>query len=128
MRTALLFFAGASQVFAPPAFPEQGMPRAPTFKGDLPVEELIREEAVLAGLRPKLAIDLAWHESRLQTDRISSAGAVGPMQIIPRFFNLRDPRDAKETIHVGVRHLAKLVRQYGERRALCFYAYPKFCS
>ncbi|MEM9168244.1 MAG: lytic transglycosylase domain-containing protein [Pseudomonadota bacterium] len=88
-------------------------------------KERIKRELVAAALRhgvpPELALAVARVESGLKPDALSSAGARGVMQIMPATARgefgvqadaLWDPRT---NIDLGVRYLAKLYAQYGER-------------
>lgn len=53
---------------------------------DLPraqVRRMIVRQADRAGVDPHLALAVAWQESGWQMDVISSAGAIGPMQVLP---------------------------------------------
>lgn len=83
------------------------------------VKALIRAEAKRSGVDPNLALALAWQESGFQQDVVSSAGAVGVMQVMPdtgrwmarnvvhRPLNLSDVED---NVVAGVRFLALLLR------------------
>ena len=90
------------------------------------VKALIRAEAKRAGVDPNLALALAWQESGFQQDIVSSAGAIGVMQVMPdtgrwlsthivgRPLNLADVQD---NVVAGVRFLALLLRMTGRTPA-----------
>lgn len=47
----------------------------------------VAEEAIVQGVDPKLAISVAWMESRFYPDaKNKKSGAVGPMQILPHYW------------------------------------------
>jgi LysM repeat protein len=65
------------------------------------------------GVDPKLARALAWMESGFQEDVVSSAGAIGVMQLLPETWAFVDtvllgestPRTYDGNVHAGVRYL-----------------------
>lgn len=73
--------------------------------------------AVLAGVDPALAVAVAWGESRLRDDVVSSVGAVGPVQVIRRYWCAEGWEDTE----CGVWALVQLVDRYGVRWGLCKY-------
>ena len=67
---------------------------------------------------PLMLVRLAYQESRFRTDVISgqvvsSAGAMGLMQIVPRWHPGVDPLDALAAINYAASYLAQLYRQFG---------------
>ena len=52
----------------------------------LPVCADLAERAVRSGLDPALMVSIAWVESRFDGKAVSRAGAVGIMQVLPRYF------------------------------------------
>lgn len=83
------------------------------------VRSLIVREARTARLDPNLALAVAWQESGFQQDVVSSAGAVGVMQVMPgtgRWISrylVRRPLDltvVEHNVRAGVQYLAMLVR------------------
>lgn len=83
-------------------------------------------------VNPYLVMGLAWHESGWQAGVVSSAGAVGVMQVMPataavdgpwllhRNVNLYDPAD---NIDLGTAILAHNLRAYGNDLAKALTAY-----
>lgn len=61
-------------------------------------------------------VRLLWQESRFQTEEVSSAGAQGIAQFMPRTaveMDLRDPFDPLQAISASARFLRKLHKQFG---------------
>jgi len=84
------------------------------------------------GVDPHLAAALAWMESGFNNEMVSTAGAVGVMQITPATWDYveqvlllgrRVPRDADGNVRVGVAYLHHLLHLFGgdERQALAAY-------
>jgi len=74
---------------------------------------------------PNLAIAVADHESRFRTDVVSSAGAIGVMQLMPATAAGLgvDPRDWQQNVQGGVRLLASLLSQFNGDIAAALGAY-----
>ena len=58
-----------------------------------------------------------YQESKLQQDRVSPRGAVGVMQVLPRYaaanpINIPDVREAEQNIHAGAKMLAQITKTY----------------
>jgi soluble lytic murein transglycosylase-like protein len=87
------------------------------------VATLLDEAAERYGMPRALARAVAWIESKGDQSRVSPAGAVGVMQLMPdtaEGLNV-DRFDFEENIDGGVRYLARLVQQYGERAGVASY-------
>ena len=73
------------------------------------------------GVDPKLARALAWMESGFQQDVVSSAGAIGVMQLLPETWEWVDtlllgevtPRNYEGNVRAGVRYLRWQLDQFG---------------
>ena len=90
---------------------------APAGRGDPGVEALIERTASERGWSPAFVKALAWQESGWSQDRVSHAGAVGIMQVMPatgdfissqlvgRELDLHDPED---NVIAGVAYLQHL--------------------
>ena len=72
--------------------------------------------AELYGLDPRLAVAVAWVESRLSAVAVSHCDAVGPMQVISRLHCEQVPCRYVEGIDAGVRLLVRLLAN-GSRSA-----------
>jgi soluble lytic murein transglycosylase-like protein len=73
------------------------------------VQAAIRAAAHDVGVPPALVLAIAWNESGLQSNAVSSAGAVGVMQTLPGVaaeYGCRDPYDAYCDAYAGARILA----------------------
>jgi len=99
------------------------MPRhGPALHGSL--ARTILAEAELAGVDPLLVLALIHVESTFDPHAVSSAGAVGLMQLAEPTFRrelarsglgLRDPRDPVTNVQAGVRYLRRLIDAFGEQ-------------
>ena len=85
----------------------------------------VANEATKQGVDPVLATAVAWRESAFLRKARSSAGAVGPMQVMPRFWCKSKKCDY---IEAGVRALKYYTERYGEQPGLCAYFSGKTCS
>ena len=103
---------------------------------DLAIREaacaLVIEEAEVMGLDPSLALAVAWHESRFFPDASSPKGAIGVMQIVPRYwcpdeqgnFDYHTPSQVLcDSIHWGIHAILFLMDELSltENEALCAY-------
>jgi soluble lytic murein transglycosylase-like protein len=96
------------------------------------MRQVIAEEATNAGVPVALALAVAWQESGWRQDVVSSAGAVGVMQLMPgtarwvgesMLGRAVDINDARDNIRAGVRLLAHYLNRYGGNRDLVLAAY-----
>lgn len=85
----------------------------------------VAQEAEKQGVSPVLAVAVAWVESSLRRTARSKAGAVGPMQVLTRFWCKETPCDL---IEAGVRALRTYTDMYGEQRGLCAYVSGRPCE
>lgn len=78
-------------------------------------EGLIREASARYGVDPELALALAMQESSGNQASVSSAGAIGVMQLMPDTAKELgvNPRDLRENIDGGVRYFAKQLKDFG---------------
>ena len=85
------------------------------------VSAAIDRWAAVYGVDAKLARALAWMESGFQEDVVSSAGAVGVMQLLPEtwewvdtvLLGQRTPRTYDGNVRAGVRYLRWQLDQFG---------------
>jgi soluble lytic murein transglycosylase-like protein len=96
------------------------------------VRGVIEEEARRFGVPPAFALAVAWQESGWQQGVVSSAGAIGVMQILPTTADwvgeamlgtTVDPRDLRQNVRAGVRLLAHYLDRYSGDRAKVLAAY-----
>ena len=85
----------------------------------------VAKEADSQGVDPLLAISVANVEGGFRRRIKSSAGALGPMQVIPRFWCKKTPCDL---IKAGVYALRTYTKLYGESEGLCRYVSGRRCS
>jgi N-acetylmuramoyl-L-alanine amidase len=95
------------------------------------IERALEVEARAAGIEPSLVKAVAWHESRWEQDAVSSAGAVGVMQVMPEtagYVNESlgggdlDVEKARDNVELGVRYLDHLMEAMPSRKkALAAY-------
>ena len=97
-------------------------------------EDIIRQQAREKGLDPALVAGVIYTESRF-SDRTSSAGARGMMQLLPSTaqfiaqksggtaFELRDLSTPQVNIAYGTWYLRYLMRKYGGNEVLAVAAY-----
>jgi soluble lytic murein transglycosylase-like protein len=93
---------------------------------------VIDEEARRFGVPPAFAKAVAWQESGWQQEVVSSAGAIGVMQLLPATADwvgeamlgtTVDPRDLRQNVRGGVRLLAHYLARYDGDRAKVLAAY-----
>jgi soluble lytic murein transglycosylase-like protein len=89
------------------------------------VVQAIEGSANAAGLSPHLIEAVAWQESRLRPRVVSSAGAIGEMQLMPATARQMsvDPFDTRQNVDGGVRYLGGLLRRYDGNITLALAAY-----
>lgn len=94
-------------------------------------EALVVQAAGRFGIRPALALAVAWQESRLQQDTRSPTGAVGIMQVEPDTSTLAsrdlgvplEPTNASDNVTAGLFWLHSLLDSYHDDEASALAAY-----
>lgn len=103
--------------------------QAPAFCAPLPkrqLAELTEAAAANHSLRPELIRAVVRQESAGQPCAISSAGAMGLMQLMPATasqFGVTDPFDPRQNLDAGARFLKDLMMRYGGDLSLALSAY-----
>lgn len=89
------------------------------------VQALITEAAARYGVDPALALAVARQESNFDQSAVSSAGAIGVMQLEPSTASdlSVDPYDVYQNIDGGVRYLSQLLGKYQGDVSLALAAY-----
>ena len=80
-------------------------------------EALLRRAARSEGIDPDLAVAVARRESQMGRARVSPAGAMGTMQMMPdtaRDLGVADPCDPFENVPAGVRYLRALLDRFND--------------
>jgi len=117
---------------APPAAPAMSAWMAAVVAQRDAMRLVIAEEATAAGVPVTLALAVAWQESGWRQNVVSSAGAVGVMQLMPgtarwvgdsMLGRAVDINDARDNVRAGVRLLAHYLDRYGGNRDLVLAAY-----
>ena len=116
---------------AVPGARRAALPAAPAPAASSSIEASLTNHAVSHGVDPSLVKAVAYLESGWQQDAVSSAGAIGVMQLLPAtadYVNQSlgghglDPRIADHNVHLGVMYLRHLIQTLGsEERALAGY-------
>ncbi|MGV3489331.1 MAG: lytic transglycosylase domain-containing protein [Tuberibacillus sp.] len=89
-------------------------------------DSYIQEASARYGVDPKLIRAIIRHESGFNPTSISSAGAIGLMQLMPgtaRSLGVTDPLDPKQNIEGGTKYLRKLLDTFNNNEALALAAY-----
>lgn len=79
------------------------------------ISDIINSAAVRHQVDPKLAMAVAVAESGLEPQAVSSAGAVGVMQLMPetaRSLGVRNINDPRDNIDGGVRYLKEMLTTF----------------
>lgn len=88
------------------------------------IGRLVAEEAANFGVPAPLALALAWQESGWRQEVVSSAGAIGVMQMLPTtadwvektmLAETVDLRDLRSNVRAGLRLLRHYLDRYGDR-------------
>lgn len=87
---------------------------------------IFEEAANTYGVSVNLLTSIARAESNFRTDAVSSAGAVGVMQLMPATaasLGVTNSYDARENIMGGAKYIAQLLNKYNGNTALALAAY-----
>jgi hypothetical protein len=116
LASADVHFVAPQQVpfLAPPSSGERSWVDALPPQGRK-FAEAIERAARAAGLDPRLLAALVWTESGFRPDAVSTAGAVGLTQLMPRTAAGLgvDPYDPIQNLEGGARYLAAQIRRFG---------------
>lgn len=98
----------------------------PTLNTTSSMDAIFTEAAKTYGVHINLLKAVAKAESNFQADAVSSAGAIGVMQLMPataQSLGVSDPYDAKSNIMGGAKYLAQKLEQYNGNVELTLAAY-----
>jgi hypothetical protein len=89
----------------------------------------VAEAAIEAGHDPFLFVALAHEESRYRSDAVSDAGAIGPLQILPRYYCPNRTADGCDPVAAGIRAFERKQARYGTdlEEVLCHYNAGNTC-
>lgn len=94
------------------------------YPGQMAVCLEVVKEARAQNVDVHVMVALAWSESRFQADKVSAAGAFGPLQVT-KFWC---PGNCKDPVEAGVRAMRTLKKMKGTTDlALCHYACGNIC-
>lgn len=94
--------------------PIETVPRPAGQSAAQPAVDAASAAANAVELSPELIEAVAWRESRMRPRVVSSAGAVGEMQLMPgtaRALGV-DPYDTAQNFHGGATYLRQMMRRY----------------
>lgn len=127
-----LVIPGTAAGSVPPAPTAMPPSMAELMSGRLGVRDLIVAEAQRQGVPPAFALAVGWQESGWQQGVVSSAGAIGIMQLLPDTADWIagsmlgepvNPWDAASNVRAGVALLRHYLDRYGGDRSLALAAY-----
>lgn len=82
----------------------------------------VADAASANDIDPILLVSIGWVESGMKPNAVSSAGAIGPLQVIPRYFCPEGKAKGCDTIKAGVRAFKEWKRHFKEdTKVLCHY-------
>ena len=102
-------------------FRDAGPPPLTSALSERPYARLVQLAADRHGVDARLVHALIEVESSYRTDAVSTAGAMGLMQLMPataRRYGVADPLDPEANIEAGTRHLRGLLDEFGPLFAL----------
>lgn len=116
----------------PPAATPMPMTMAALVAARGDVRAILEAEAAAQGVPIAFALAVAWQESGWRAGVVSSAGAIGVMQLTPATADWVgtamlgtkvDPGDAQSNVHAGIRLLQHYLDRYHGDKALTLAAY-----
>lgn len=98
----------------------------PAKKSQIKICAKVAIEADRQGVDPSLGMAVSWIESRFTSNVVSKAGAIGAMQILPKYWCPNKKRC--DSIKYGIKALGYYLSKSGLRNGLCRYASGKSCK
>lgn len=87
---------------------------------------IFKEASARYNVPEDLLVALGYEESRFKSDAVSSAGAVGIMQLMPataKYLGVSNPYDAEQNIMGGAKYLGQMLEKYNRNVDLALAAY-----
>ena len=89
---------------------------------------MIADEADLQGVDKTFALAIAWEESKFKKSAVSKAGAVGPLQVLPRYWCPNGRQRGCDLVEAGIGAIKKLTGKYDLSKAACHYNSGNKCN
>ncbi|CDI50590.1 transglycosylase SLT domain-containing protein [Clostridium tetani] len=110
---------------------EQFIKEVANLKSDLKspnkkIDEAVEKAARRFNIDKDLILSVIKQESSFQTDCVSSAGAMGLMQLMPgtaKYLGVSNPYDIEQNINGGTKYLKEMLNMYGNSKELALAAY-----
>ncbi len=110
---------------SPASVSQSGIQQLSSKENSEPYDDIIQQAADKNGLDPNLLKAVIRTESSFRKDAVSSAGAMGLMQLMPgtaESLGVTDAFDAEQNVNGGAAYLKKLLDRFGDiRLALAAY-------
>ena len=74
------------------------------------------------------SLAIAWEESKFKEVIESHAGAVGPLQVLPKYWCPNGKRKGCDLVEAGILAMKKLLAKYPEAEAACHYNGGNICG
>lgn len=90
------------------------------------IDRIIRNKSRKYGVDSRLVNAVVWAESNFDPNAVSSAGAMGLMQLMPataKGLGVKNPFCPKENVDGGIRHMKWLLKRYNYNIELAVAAY-----
>ncbi len=104
----------------------KAQPASDTAQSQNVVRQHIEVTATRFGVDRNLVDAVAWQESRYNPRAISTAGAIGVMQLMPgtaRQLGVRNPHDVEQNVVGGTAYLRQQLERFGNNVPLALAAY-----
>lgn len=90
------------------------------------IDEAVEKAAKKFNIDKDLILSVIKQESSFETNCVSSAGAIGLMQLMPgtaRYLGVSNPYNIEQNINGGTKYLREMLNMYGNSKELALAAY-----